>query len=168
MEIKVQIELGATKELTSVLRQIASALCCTRTVEVQTLTTEKEVPTDEPEQKQEDKPAAEEAHAEKKKAGEKKKAEEKTTCSLDDVRKAMDDCHTRFEGEDWKNNTESDAYVKYHKKLNAWFKYLASFYGADRPSSLAEENRHAFIKDCEETLIGEDGNFMTERLSEKA
>ncbi len=65
----------------------------------------------------------------------------------------------RFEGEDYKENTASEGYKKYHKQLTGEFKRIAAILGADKPSALPVEQRAAFIAECEALIIGEDGNI---------
>ena len=53
-----------------------------------------------------------------------------------DVREAMHRTRQRVEGEDYKNNTNSEGYKKYHKQLTATFKNIAALLGSDKPSTL--------------------------------
>jgi hypothetical protein len=64
----------------------------------------------------------------------------------------------RIEGEDYKENTDSELYKKYHKALTAQFKQIASLLGADKPSTLPADKRSSFIQQCDE-LIVKDGNI---------
>lgn len=67
----------------------------------------------------------------------------------EDVRKAMREARTYFEGEDYKENTSSEKYQKYHKELTKLFKHISALYGAkdQRPSLLPDnEARGKFIK----------------------
>ena len=68
-----------------------------------------------------------------------------------DVREAMDRCRKRIEGEDYKENTSSEGYKKWHRQLTSWFKNASAAHGAEKPSALPDhESREAFIKMCEE------------------
>ena len=68
-----------------------------------------------------------------------------------DVREAMDKCRKRIEGEDYKENTSSEGYKKWHRQLTSWFKNTSAALGAEKPSALPDhESREAFIKMCEE------------------
>lgn len=78
----------------------------------------------------------------------------------EDVRAAMDKTRRRIEGEDYKNNTDSEGYKKYHKQLTATFKNIAALLGSDKPSTLPAEQRASFIKQCDE-LIVENGEITT-------
>lgn len=77
----------------------------------------------------------------------------------EDVRACIHRTRQRFEGEDYKNNTSSEVYLKYHKVLNAEFKRISAILGAEKPSKLPAEQRAAFIAECDALIIGEDGNI---------
>lgn len=80
----------------------------------------------------------------------------------EDVRTAMHLTRQRIEGEDYRDNTTSDGYQKYHKALTAQFKNIASLLGADKPSLLAPEQRQAFICACSELTVKGDGTIGTD------
>lgn len=80
--------------------------------------------------------------------------------SEQDVRDAMHRTRQRIEGEDYKNNTDSEGYQKYHKQLTSQFKMIAAFLGSDKPSTLEPEKRQSFIEQCDE-LIVEDGKVIS-------
>lgn len=68
-----------------------------------------------------------------------------------DVREAMDKCRKRIEGEDYKVNTSSEGYKKWHRQLTSWFKNTSAALGAKKPSALPDHSsRAAFIEMCEE------------------
>lgn len=75
----------------------------------------------------------------------------------EDIRAAMHRTRQRFEGEDYKENTDSEAYKKYHKQLTGMFKQIAAILGADKPSALPVEQRAAFIAECDALIIDENG-----------
>lgn len=77
----------------------------------------------------------------------------------EDIRACMHRTRQRFEGEDYKENTTSEGYKKYHKQLTSQFKGIAVVLGADKPSALPVEQRAAFIAECEALIINEDGNI---------
>ena len=77
-----------------------------------------------------------------------------------DIREAMHRTRQRIEGEDYKNNTDSDGYKKYHKQLTAQFKNIAVLLGSDKPSTLPADKRESFIKQCDE-LVVENGEITT-------
>ena len=66
-----------------------------------------------------------------------------------DVRAAMDRTRKRIEGEDYKENPDSEGYKKWHKTLTGWFKNTAAVLGAEKPSALPDsESRRKFIESC--------------------
>lgn len=79
----------------------------------------------------------------------------------EDIRACMHRTRQRFEGEDYKENTTSEAYKKYHKQLTSQFKGIAVVLGADKPSALPVEQRAAFIAECDALIIDADGNIST-------
>lgn len=111
-----------------------------------------EAPTDAPEPEPQPEPSAEAAPA----------AEAKELTEQD-IREAMDRTRKRIEGEDYKNNTDSEGYVKYHKVLTATFKNIAALLGSDKPSTLPVEKRADFISECD-ALTVENGE-ITKKLA---
>ena len=79
----------------------------------------------------------------------------------EDIRACMHRTRQRFEGENYKENTDSEAYKKYHKQLTSQFKGIAVVLGADKPSALPLEQRAAFIAECDALIIDADGNIST-------
>ena len=75
----------------------------------------------------------------------------------EDIRAAMHRTRQRFEGEDYKENTDSEAYKKYHKQLTGMFKQIAAVLGADKPSALPADRRASFIAECDALIIDEKG-----------
>ena len=75
----------------------------------------------------------------------------------EDIRAAMHRTRQRFEGEDYKENTDSEAYKKYHKQLTRMFKQIAVVLGADKPSALPADMRASFIAECDALIIDEKG-----------
>lgn len=76
-----------------------------------------------------------------------------------DVRAAKDRTRRRIEGENYKENTDSPEYKKYHRQLTAIFKQIAGLLGHDKPSQLPTSDlRASFIKSCDE-LIVKDGEI---------
>lgn len=75
----------------------------------------------------------------------------------EDIRAAMHRTRQRLEGEDYKENTNSENYKKYHKQLTGMFKQIAAVLGADKPSALSAEMRASFIAECDALIIDEKG-----------
>lgn len=81
--------------------------------------------------------------------------EEKKELTEQDVREAMHRARQRIEGEDYKNNTDSDGYRQYHKQLTATFKNISALLGSDKPSTLPADKRAMFIQQCDELIVSE-------------
>ncbi len=75
----------------------------------------------------------------------------------EDIREAMHRTRQRIEGENYKDETDSEAYKKYHRQLTSQFKNIAAELGADKPSALPADKREQFIRECDELTAGEDG-----------
>lgn len=164
MELTIKVEIGVTKEVESLARAILSGNC--RQTEQPPLAEVVETKRPAPAKKTEPKKTesaevkTEEPKAEPKaKAEEPKKEVDKSTFTEEDIRQAMHECRTRIEGEDYKDNTDSEGYQKYHRNLTQWFKNRANLLGYEKPSALPEELRATFIDDCKNTLLAEDGSF---------
>lgn len=71
-----------------------------------------------------------------------------------DVRAAIDRTRRRIEGENWKENPDSEGYKMWHRALTGWFKNTATMCGAERPSALPDsESREKFIKCCDAVYV---------------
>lgn len=84
---------------------------------------------------------------------------EQKPLTAEDVRAAMHKTRQRIEGEDYKENTNSEAYKKYHKPLTAEFKNIAALLGAEKPSALPPDKIADFIEQCNGLQIMEDGTI---------
>ena len=74
-----------------------------------------------------------------------------------DVRDAMDRTRRRIEGENYKEQTDSEGYRKWHRKLTAYFKNTAAILGADKPSTLPDsDSRKRFCELCDDVAIIDD------------
>lgn len=83
-----------------------------------------------------------------------KQAAQKNEYTEVDVRAAMDKVRCRIEGENYKEQPDSEGYKRWHKELTNWFKNTAAFCGADKPSALPDSaSRERFIRECEEVRI---------------
>ena len=148
IKINVNVQVGVTEELYSLLRNLLPEPAVqqqeSKTDEAsQPAAVINPEPTPEP-KKEEAAPAKEEADKEYTEV---------------DVRAAMERTRKRIEGEDYKENTSSEKYKKYHRALTAEFKSIASFLGSDKPSALpSSELRETFCNQCDE-LILEDGQI---------
>lgn len=77
--------------------------------------------------------------------------------TAEDVREAMHRTRQRFEGNDYRENTDSEAYKKHHKSLTGMFKQIAAVLGAEKPSALPAEKRAQFIAECDALILDERG-----------
>ncbi len=127
-------------------------------------------PTKEPAGNEEQEAAANEADANGEQAGAAPQGESQAPTTpttpkeltAEDVRAAMHKTRQRIEGEDYKENTDGEAYKKYHKALTTQFKNIAALLGADKPSALPTDKIESFIGQCDELQILEDGTIGTE------
>lgn len=148
IKINVNVQVGVTEELYSLLRNLLPEPAVqqqeSKTDEApQPAAVINPEPTPEP-KKDEAAPAKEEADKEYTEV---------------DVRAAMERTRKRIEGEDYKENTSSENYKKYHRQLTAEFKNIAAFLGSEKPSALpTSELRRNFCNQCDE-LILEDGQI---------
>lgn len=84
---------------------------------------------------------------------------EQKPLTAEDVRAAIHKTRQRIEGEDYKENTNGEAYKKYHKPLTAQFKNIAALLGAEKPSALPPDKIADFIEQCNGLQIMEDGTI---------
>ena len=74
------------------------------------------------------------------------------------IREIIHRTRQRFEGEDYKENTESETYKKYHRALTAQFKQIAITLGYEKPSYIdTPEKIEAFAAECDALIIDEKG-----------
>lgn len=102
---------------------------------------EAETPTDQPEPQ----PEAE--------------AEANRELTEEDVREAMHKVRQRIEGENYKENTDSENYKKYHRVLTQTFKNISALLGSDKPSTLPADQRAAFINEINALVVNEKGEI---------
>lgn len=81
--------------------------------------------------------------------------------TAEDIRAAMHRTRQRIEGEDYKDNTNSEGYKKYHRQLTGTFKGIAAFLGADKPSALPADMIPGFITACDELYLDEYGEIKS-------
>lgn len=161
IKINVNVQIGVTKELFGLLSAfqhrpapaVAAVPAESKPGEA-AAPAEVEQPKPEPEAKKEE--AAPKAEAKKEAAPANKEYTEV------DVRAAMERTRKRIEGDDYKENTNGEKYKKYHRQLTAEFKNIAALLGSEKPSALpSSELRETFCAQCDELVIGEDGNITT-------
>lgn len=174
IKINVSVQIGVTEELSALLAHfVKPATAPTVAAEPTQKLTEKPATRAKKEKKQEapqpaEAPAADEQPAdipgdmpEEVFNGTAQEVGAKEYTEVD-VRAAMDKTRRRIEGEDYKDNTSSENYKKYHRQLTGQFKNIAALLGADKPSALpTSELRESFCKQCDELGIDNDGNIIT-------
>lgn len=79
--------------------------------------------------------------------------------TMEDMRSAMHRARQRIEGENYKEQPDSEGYKKYHKQMTAAFKNISALLGADKPSALPEDKRASFIGQCNEIIVKDDGTI---------
>lgn len=149
LKLKLTVQFDVSDKLAALVIAATRSL---RAPQERNAVSEEEVPVPLPE-----KPA----EAAKAPAGEPAAEEKKPAPTLEEVRAAMHRVRERLEGEDYRNNPDSEGYRKYHRQLTSNFKSLAAMLGADIPSKLPEDKRAAFIEMCEQ-LREENGEIITE------
>ena len=156
IKINVNVQVGVTEELYSLLRNLLPGAKPVAAPEPavqqrESKTDEAPQPAEVINQEPTQEPKNEEA------APAKEEADKEYTEV--DVRAAMERTRKRIEGEDYKENTSSEKYKKYHRQLTAEFKNIAAFLGSEKPSALpTSELRKNFCNQCDE-LILEDGEI---------
>lgn len=105
---------------------------------------EAETPTNQPEPQPEPEAEAETANRE---------------LTEEDVREAMHKVRQRIEGENYKENTDSENYKKYHRVLTQTFKNISALLGSDKPSTLPADQRAAFINEINALVVNEKGEI---------
>lgn len=151
IKITVNVQIGLTDELHSFLSKLIPAAPAVAVAAAK-----------EPAAQPETKEVAPEPQPEAEVTNQEPKQEPAKEYTEVDVRAAMDRTRKRFEGEDYKDKTDSDLYKKYHRALTARFKNMAAVLGSDKPSTLpSSELREAFIKMCDELILGDNGEITT-------
>ena len=156
IKINVNVQVGVTEELYSLLRNLLPGAKPVAAPEPagqqqESKTDEAPQPAEVINQEPTPEPKNEEA------APAKEEADKEYTEV--DVRAAMERTRKRIEGEDYKENTSSENYKKYHRQLTAEFKNITAFLGSEKPSALpTSELRRNFCNQCDE-LILEDGKI---------
>lgn len=159
MDLTIKIEIGVTPELKALAESLIGARKampegeCERVQQKAKAVKEESQPQPQPEPTgvNQDAPDAEKPQPQS------QPQPQKATYTEEDVREAMHKCRCRIEGEDYKDNPQGEGYTKWHKNLTAFFKNMSARLGYDRPSELPVELRKAFIDECADIIVGEDG-----------
>ena len=143
--ITIQINIGLSDDLRDMLQELLPVLT-TKKAETKAAESEPKTPKSVPEVKKHEPKCPESAP-------QKEYTEE-------DVRAAMDLARKRIEGENYKEQTDSEGYKKYHRLLTAWFKETAKMWGSDKPSALPDsEARSKFIACCAAVMLNDAGEL---------
>lgn len=164
MEMTINVRIGVTPELESLARTIFTGKAQPAPLKEPKAPAKKAPAAAEPVQEQQ--PAEAEAVQEQpltEQPAEEKPLLSKSTYTEEDIRRAMHECRQRIEGPDYKENTESEGYRKYHRALTSRFKLMAQSMGYDRPSALPAELRENFIRECAD-IITDDKGELTQKL----
>ena len=151
IKINVNVQVGVTEELYSLLRNLLPGAKPVAAPEPagqqqESKTDEAPQPAEVINQEPTPEPKNEEA------APAKEEADKEYTEV--DVRAAMERTRKRIEGEDYKENTSSEKYKKYHRQLTAEFKNIAAFLGSEKRSALpTSELRRNFCNQCDELIL---------------
>lgn len=165
IKINVNVQVGVTEELYNLLRNLLPGAKPVAAPEP--AVQQQESKTDEapqpaevinpeptPEPKKEEISKEEEAAPAKEAAPEPEEPAEVKEYTEVDVRAAMERARKRIEGEDYKENTSSEKYKKYHRQLTSEFKNIAAFLGSEKPSALpTSELREAFCTQCDVLIL---------------
>lgn len=154
IKINVNVQVGVTEELYSLLRNLLPGAKPVAAPEP--AVQQRESKTDEAPQPAEvinQEPTPEPKNEEAEAAKEETEPADKEYTEVD-VRAAMERTRKRIEGEDYKENTSSEKYKKYHRQLTAEFKNIAAFLGSEKPSALpTSELRKNFCDKCDELIL---------------
>ncbi len=74
---------------------------------------------------------------------------------------AVDRTRDRIEPKDWRENTQSEGYLKYHKKLSAIMKEQAYRLGQCKPSELKGDDIRQFCEWCDNIYLDDNGDICT-------
>ena len=86
-------------------------------------------------------------------------AEANRELTEEDVREAMHKVRQRIEGENYKENTDSENYKKYHRVLTQTFKNISALLGSDKPSTLPADKRADFISEINALVVNDKGEI---------
>lgn len=149
MELTINVQVGVSPEVAELVRKAVATLTHAEPVE-QVLPAEMAKPTPETP-----------THAEPAKAvlPAEEAPQQAKVPTMEDVRSAMHRARQRIEGENYKEQPDSEGYKKYHKQMTAAFKNISALLGADKPSALPEDKRTSFIGQCNEIIVKDDGTI---------
>lgn len=164
LQINVQVTIGVSQELNGLLAMLTKSLPAAPAPGVAVAAPETKTeaaPQPVVTAPAEDPAPAADPEPVKEKPLEQKAGSEKREYTEVDVRAAMDALRKRIEGENYKENPDSEGYKKWHRVLTVWFKNTAAICGAEKPSALPDnDSRQSFIKCCEEVYVNDAGELV--------
>lgn len=164
IQINVSVNIGVTPELNGLLTSLFNRpqveAPAAAPAQKKPRAAKQQPVVENPEPQQETAPAAEPEQTPEPKteaAAPVEAAQENKTYTEVDVREAMDRTRKRIEGENWKENPDSEGYKKWHRRLAAFFKNTAALFGSEKPSTLPDsESRYKFIATCDAVYVKDD------------
>ena len=180
--MEIEIKLGVTPELASLLTAVVSAFTQNRVTATEVTATEApatvaEKPkkmkdlakeTAKPKSVKETEPTREAVAVNPEgtpEADETPKASEPAKQPTEeDIRTAIHVTRAKFEGSDYLNNTESEGYKKYHRQLTQQFKSIATSLGFEKPSLIDADHRQQFVDECGQLKLSEDGKEIVTNI----
>lgn len=165
--MNIEIKLGVTPELASLLTAVVSAFTQNRVTATEApATVAKE--TAKPKSVKETEPTREAVAVNPEGTPE---ADETPKASApakqlteEDIRTAIHVTRAKFEGSDYLNNTESEGYKKYHRQLTQQFKSIAISLGFEKPSLIDADHRQQFVDECGQLKLSEDGKEIVTNI----
>jgi len=164
IQINVSVNIGVTPELNGLLTSLFNRpqveAPAAAPAQKKPRAAKQQPVVENPEPQQETAPVAEPEQAPEPKteaAAPVEAAQENKVYTVVDVRAAMDKTRKRIEGENWKENPDSEGYKKWHRQLTAWFKNTAAICGAEKPSALPDgESCQKFVAYCDAVYVKDD------------
>ena len=164
IQINVSVNIGVTPELNGLLTSLFNRpqveAPAAAPAQKKPRAAKQQPVVENPEPQQETAPAAEPEQTPEPKteaAAPVEAAQENKIYTEVDVREAMDRTRKRIEGENWKENPDSEGYKKWHRRLTAFFKNTAALFGSEKPSTLPDsESRYKFIATCDAVYVKDD------------
>lgn len=166
IQINVSVNIGVTPELNGLItslfnrQQVEAPAAAPAPKKPRAARQQPVVENPQPDPQQETAPAAEAEptpEPQTETAAPVEAAQENKVYTVVDVRAAMDKTRKRIEGENWKENPDSEGYKKWHRQLTAWFKNTAAICGAEKPSALPDgESCQKFVAYCDAVYVKDD------------
>ena len=158
IEINVKVTIGMENALLGMLTKLMNREAAPEAVPAPKPSKQAEQVEEMPQPKPEvENPQAEPAPAEPAPAEPAEQSAQNKEYTEVDVRAAMHKTRQRIEGENYKEQPDSEGYKKWHKVLTTWFKNTAAFCGAEKPSALPDsKSRYQFIRSCEGVKVVND------------